>query len=149
MGFSAGGHLASTAATHFSKSLILNEEHISLRPDFQILVYPVISLNEAMGHKGTRENLLGKSPSGEEIEYYSNELQVTDQTPPAFLIHGSDDHVVPVENSIQYYNSLKSRKIPVSMHLYSSGEHGFPMGLAHDTWLNYCMDWLKFQELGK
>jgi acetyl esterase/lipase len=149
MGFSAGGHLASTAATHFTKSLIVNEESINLRPDFQILVYPVISLNNTLGHKGTRENLLGKSPSLEKIEYFSNELQVTDQTPTAFIIHGSNDHAVPVENSIQYYNSMKSKKIPASLHLYSIGEHGFPNGLAHDTWLSYCMDWLKALELVK
>jgi acetyl esterase/lipase len=143
MGFSAGGHLASTAATHFSKSLSENSEKISLRPDFQILVYPVISMKENLGHKGSREALLGTAAGKDLVETFSNEMQVSPETPPAFIIHGSDDHVVPVENSILYYEALSTAKVPSSLHLFAHGEHGFPSGLAHDSWLNYCMDWLK------
>jgi acetyl esterase/lipase len=142
MGFSAGGHLASTAGTHFTKSYIENSEAISLRPDFMILVYPVISLNETLGHRGTRENLLGKIPSGDKIASFSNELQVTPLTPPAFLIHGSDDHVVPVENSLRFYEALRANKIAAGMHLFTNGEHGFPSGSAHDSWMKYCVEWL-------
>ena len=143
MGFSAGGHLASTAGTHFNTTLIENKKNTSLRPDFMILVYPVISLNEPIGHAGTRENLLDKNTTKEIVDLYSNDLQVTPQTPPAFLIHGSDDHVVPVENSLHFYEALKLNKIMSGLHIYSYGEHGFPDGSAHDTWLNYCKDWLK------
>ena len=147
MGFSAGGHLASTAATHFNRSFIENKEQINLRPDFQILVYPVIIMNDSLGHKGSSENLLGLNPGREKRDYFSNQLQVNAQTPPGFLIQGTDDHVVPVENSIQFFEALKTAKVSASIHLYPHGEHGFPEGLANHTWLNYCFDWLKdFQE---
>src|SRR6185312_15631621 len=99
MGFSAGGHLASTAGTHFKKSYIDNPRKINLRPDFILLIYPVISFTDEIGHIGSRDQLLGKNPSQEKIKYYSNELQVTDQTPPAFLVHAKDDPAVPYANS--------------------------------------------------
>ncbi|HEY1053868.1 MAG TPA: alpha/beta hydrolase, partial [Emticicia sp.] len=91
MGFSAGGHLASTAATHFEKSWIDNPNNTSLRPDFQVLVYPVISMQDSLAHKGSRENLLGKYPSQEEITWFSNDLQIKANTPPAWLTHAADD----------------------------------------------------------
>ena len=96
MGFSAGGHLASTAGTHYQKAVIGNKDHINLRPDFMVLVYPVISFTDAIGHIGSRDNLLGKNPSPEKIKYYSNEQQVNAQTPPTYLIHAKDDNAVPV-----------------------------------------------------
>jgi acetyl esterase/lipase len=143
MGFSAGGHLASTAGTHFTRAYIDNQEHISLRPDFMILVYPVISMKETVSHPGSRDMLLGKSPSPELVNYFSNELQVTAKTPPAFLIHGSDDSKVPVENSILFFEALKKNNIKAGLHIYSSGEHGFPTGEAKGSWLKYCLDWLQ------
>jgi acetyl esterase/lipase len=143
MGFSAGGHLASTAGTHFSKAYIENQEHISLRPDFMILVYPVISMKETITHSGSREILLGKSPVPEMVNSFSNELQVTAQTPPAFLIHGRDDSKVPVENSILFFEALKKNNIKSGLHIYASGEHGFPSGEAKSSWLRYCLDWIQ------
>jgi acetyl esterase/lipase len=143
MGFSAGGHLASTAATHFAKAYIENNEHISLRPDFMMLVYPVISMGETNTHSGSREMLLGKSPSADLVTNFSNELQVTVQTPPAFLIHGGDDSKVPVENSILFFEALKKNNVKSALHIYATGEHGFPSGEAKNSWLRYCLDWLQ------
>ena len=116
MGSSAGGHLASTAATHYTEDS---------RPDFQILFYPVISMDLDICHKGSRERLIGKNPSEELITLYSNELQVNQQTPPAFIMHSSDDRTVPVENSIRYYQALVKNKIPASLHCYPVGGHGW------------------------
>lgn len=104
-GASAGGHLASTAATHYTAGT---------RPDFQILFYPVISMDLSNCHKGSRDNLLGKSPSEELVRLYSNELQVTGDTPPAFIMHSSDDGAVPVSNSVSYYLALVKNKVPAS-----------------------------------
>jgi acetyl esterase/lipase len=143
MGFSAGGHLASTAGTHFTKALIENEEHISLRPDFMILVYPVISMREGVSHSGSRDMLLGRSPDEDVVNSFSNELQVTSQTPPAFLIHGADDSKVPVENSILFFEALKNNNVKSGLHIFSSGEHGFPSGEAKSSWLKYCLDWVQ------
>ena len=142
MGFSAGGHLAATAATHFEKALIANDNNTSLRPDFSLLVYPVISMTDSLGHKGSRNNLLGKDASPEQIRWYSNELQVTAQTPPAFLIHAADDKVVDVDNSISYFEALRHRKIPVEMHIYPKGDHGFVLKIPVDDWMGLCMKWM-------
>ncbi len=141
MGFSAGGHLASTAGTHFNKSFIDNHENTNLRPDFMVLVYPVISLSQ-FGHAGSAKNLLGESPKEERINYFSNELQVTAGTPPAFLIHGNDDSKVPVENSILFYEALRKNKVRTGIHLFATGEHGFPAGEAKAMFLRYCIDWI-------
>lgn len=116
MGSSAGGHLASTAATHFDSET---------RPDFQILFYPVVTMDKDLTHGGSRENLLGKNPSSELVEKYSNEKQVTPQTPPAFIMHSSDDDVVPVENSVNYYLALVRNNVPASLHTYPVGGHGW------------------------
>ena len=115
MGSSAGGHLASTAATHFDAET---------RPDFQILFYPVVTMTEYT-HQGSKDNLLGKNPSEELVKLYSNECQVTKQTPPAFIMHSSDDTVVPVLNSINYYLALCKHGVPASMHFYPIGGHGW------------------------
>lgn len=115
MGSSAGGHLASTAATHFTE-----ETHL----DFQILLYPVVTMSDYT-HKGSKVNLLGDNPNDKDIRLYSNELQVSKQTPPAFIIHSSNDQVVPVLNSINYYLALCKYNIPVAMHLYPIGGHGW------------------------
>jgi acetyl esterase/lipase len=144
MGFSAGGHLASTAGTHFKTSVIDNPENIPLRPDFMILVYPVISFQESIGHTGSRDQLIGKSPSKEKIDFYSNELQVTELTPPAFLVHASDDETVRSENSILFYQHLIRSKVPAELHIYEKGGHGFGMNNAttEDRWMDRCKGWL-------
>ena len=145
MGFSAGGHVASTAATHFEKSYIDNAQKINLRPDFALLIYPVISFTDAIAHIGSRDQLIGKNPSKKMIDLYSGELQVTAQTPPTFLVQASDDNTVPVANSIVYYEALLKYKIPVEMHLYKSGGHGFGMhnSTTEDDWMNSCKNWLQ------
>lgn len=119
MGFSAGGHLASTAGTHFDRSYITNENDINLRPDFMILVYPVISMKDDITHKGTRNNLLGRDPSISQVNNFSNETQVNSRTPPAFITAASDDSLVPVANSIDFYDALLRNKISGSMHIYA------------------------------
>jgi len=144
MGFSAGGHLASTEGTHYTKALIENNNYISLRPDFMILVYPVISFQDSLGHIGSRDNLLGKNPSQEKKDYYSNEMQVTDSTPPTFLVHASDDDAVKVENSIAFYEALIKHHVPAELHIYQNGGHGFGMHLPKnkDLWLDRCKNWM-------
>lgn len=116
MGSSAGGHLASTAATHFTSDS---------RPDFQILFYPVVTMDLSYCHKGSRDNLLGETPTDEQVKLYSNELQVTENTPPAFLMHSSNDNAVPVANSLNYYQALVNHKVSASLHTYPIGGHGW------------------------
>ncbi len=144
MGFSAGGHLASTAGTHFKQGKITNEKNTSLRPDFMILIYPVISFQDDICHKGSREQLIGKNSTPDKIEQYSNELQVTTETPPTFLVHPADDSVVPVENSVRFYESLLKHKVPAEMHLYQRGEHGFGLDnkTTKDDWFERCKNWM-------
>jgi len=143
MGFSAGGHLASTTGTHFNKSYIPNDENISLRPDFMILIYPVISMKEGLTHGGSRTNLLGKTPSEEQTALFSNELQVNTNTPPTWITHTGDDTVVPVENSILFYKELVRNKVPAEMHLYPAGNHGFVLKLPTDEWMQPLFDWMQ------
>ncbi len=150
MGFSAGGHLASTAGTHFDPGDPNSEdpvETITSRPDFMILMYPVITFTQPFMHRGSRNALLGESPDPSLIEYYSNELQVSEETPPTFLIHASDDQTVPVENSLVFYQALKDKGVPVEMHIYPEGGHGFSLATGNDhlhTWTECCIDWLKW-----
>jgi acetyl esterase/lipase len=141
MGFSAGGHLASTLATHFEKPLIENRNNTSLRPDFQILVYPVISMQDSLTHGGSRDNLLGKNPSPQDIQLFSNELQVKANTPPAYLTHAADDKLVDVDNSIAYFEKLRRQKVEVEMHIYPKGDHGFIF--RHPGWMEPLFDWMK------
>jgi len=143
MGFSAGGHLASTAGTHFDKDYIPNKENINLRPDFMVLVYPVISMSDELTHKGSRTNLLGNEPGKEKIALFSNELFVGKNTPPTWLTHTGDDTVVPVENSIRFYQELVRNKIPAEMHLYPSGNHGFVLHLPTDEWMAPLFKWIE------
>lgn len=142
MGFSAGGHLAATAGTHFEKSVLPDAGSISVRPDFMVLVYPVISFMEGIGHKGSGANLLGKSASAEQIKFFSNELQVTPSTPPAFITHASDDTVVPVSNSLIFYEALQRQHIPSELHIYSKGEHGYLKVPAFEEWFGRCLHWM-------
>ena len=144
MGFSAGGHLASTAGTHFERSLIDNPDHISVRPDFMILIYPVISADIAITHSGSFKNLLGPNASAEQLNLYSNEKQVTAKTPPTFLVHASDDGGVSPNNSIVFYQALLKNKIPAELHIYQNGGHGFGMHntTTKDEWMERCKNWL-------
>lgn len=141
MGFSAGGHLASTAATHFEKSYIENSNNTSLRPDYQILVYPVISMTEGLTHAGSRDALIGKNPSNEDVELFSNEMQINANTPPAYLTHTADDRTVDVDNSIVYFQKMRLNKVEAEMHLYPKGDHGFIF--RHQGWMNPLFDWMK------
>jgi acetyl esterase/lipase len=139
-GFSAGGHLASTAATHFDATS---------RPDFAILSYPVISFAE-FAHSGSMRNLLGQNPDQKMVDFLSNEKHVTAQTPPTFLFHTNDDKVVPVENSVLFYLALRKAGVPAEMHIYQTGRHG--VGLAQSdpvlaTWPARLADWLKVRGL--
>ena len=146
MGFSAGGHLASTLSTHFAEKVYESGDSISARPDFSLLIYPVISMDSSITHRGSREFLLGKNPSPELVRHFSNELQVSKQTPPAFLVHSLDDNVVPVQNSINYALALKKFNISCELHIYQSGGHGYGLGRTNDTessWPEACRKWLE------
>lgn len=149
MGFSAGGHLASTLGTHFDygdKASKDSVEKLSCRPDFMILMYPVISFTEPCTHTGSCDALLGKNPTIEMLNFYSNELQVKEDTPPTFLVHADDDSGVPVDNSLLMYKALRAKKIPAEMHILSEGEHGFGLALNNNhvaSWTNNLTLWLK------
>lgn len=136
-GCSAGGHLAATAATHFTER--------GERPDFQILFYPVISMDPAITHGGSSFYLLGQNPPQELIDRYSNEKQVSTDTPPAFIMANSDDRVVPCENSIRYYEALRAHRVPAALHIYPVGGHGwadhqdFPY---REAWMGDLKVWL-------
>lgn len=146
MGFSAGGHLASTVSTHYNEKVYQPIDTTSARPDFSLLIYPVISMDSSMTHWGSRESLLGKNPSKELLRRFSNELQVTAQTPPAFLMHSMDDGTVPVENSIEYALALKKNKVPCELHIYERGGHGYGLGRSKNTestWPDACRKWLQ------
>ncbi len=145
MGFSAGGHLAATAGTHFTAPVIPNTDAVNLRPDFMMLIYPVISFQDTVGHTGSKDQLLGKDATADLKNYFSNELQVTDQTPPTFLVHASDDGVVKPLNSMLFYESLLRHKIPAELHLYQGGGHGFGMHnpTTRDQWMDRCQNWMR------
>ena len=140
-GFSAGGHLASTAATHFQKTVIDNANNTNLRPDFQIVVYPVISMKDSLTHRDSRRSLLGRNPSNEQINEYSNELQVTNNTPPTYITHAADDKTVDVDNSIAYFEGLRHHNVDVEMHIYPKGGHGFIF--RQPDWIEPLLLWMK------
>ena len=141
MGFSAGGHVASTEATYFNNSLVENNSNTNLRPDFQILVYPVISMQDSLAHQGSRTQLLGSNPSKETIDLYSNELQVDKNAPPAYITVAADDKVVNVDNSIIYFEKLRHNNVPVEMHIYQKGDHGFVF--RHPGWMEPLFEWMQ------
>jgi acetyl esterase/lipase len=149
MGFSAGGHLASTAGTHFDAgepTAADPVDRLSSRPDFMVLVYPVISMVQPTTHGGSRLNLLGNNPSEEMVRHYSNELQVTAETPPTFLVHAGDDGAVPVSNSLLFYQALLDHKVPAELHVYPHGGHGFSLAMGKgrlQDWTQVCARWLK------
>ena len=142
-GFSAGGHLASTEGTHFDKAVIENKGNISLRPDFMILLYPVITFGPE-AHAGSRENLIGKTPSQQLVDLYSNEKQVTANTPITFLVQAADDNVVPIQNSIMFYDAMLQAKVKGAMHIYQAGGHGFGLNnpKSKDKWFDWCKNWM-------
>ncbi|HTN05880.1 alpha/beta hydrolase [Agriterribacter sp.] len=147
MGFSAGGHLASTAGTHYREALIENTKGVSLRPDFMLLINPVISFTDSIGHTGSRNNLLGDAPTEKQICLYSNELQVDKTTPPSFLVHSNADSVVPVANSLSFYSALQHNGVTTGLHIYAKGEHGFLTAPSFDEWFGRCIYWMKEMEL--
>ncbi|SDL43416.1 Acetyl esterase/lipase [Catalinimonas alkaloidigena] len=161
MGFSAGGHLAATAGTHYdagnadAKDRI---ERLSSRPDFMVLIYPVITLEQSFTHAGSRHYLLGDHPEASLVHSLSNETQVDSLTPPAFLVHANDDQSVPPQNSVYFYLALKEAGVSAELHLYDHGGHGFGMadGASYSTgqtlndpmlhsWTRRCADWLQHQ----
>jgi len=144
MGFSAGGHLASTLTVHYNDVKIENKEKLSLRPDFSILIYPVISFIESP-HTGSANNLAGANATQAQKEYFSNEKHVTPQTPPTFLVHANDDNGVPVQNSIIFNQALVANKVKAEMHLYQGGGHGFGLNnkTTSDDWFERLTNWMK------
>src|SRR5690606_17180442 len=144
MGFSAGGHLASTLGTHYEKALIPNPKNTSLRPDFMVLAYPVISFDPEITHAGSRNRLIGENPSASQVLNYSNEEQVDRNTPPTFIFHAKDDHGVPIENSIRFVDALKENDVPVEFLVYEKGGHGFGMNntTSDQKWMDLFLTWL-------
>lgn len=143
MGFSAGGHLAASTGVQFDYPVIDNPLKTSLRPDFMILVYPVISFTDSLGHSGSRDRLLGPSPSEEQINFFSNEFQVKKDTPPTFITHAGDDSVVPVQNSLTFYEALIKKNIPSELHIYQKGEHGYLQSPSFEEWFGRCENWMR------
>ncbi len=147
MGFSAGGHLAASLATHYNDVKIENPTKVSLRPDFQILIYPVISFGPE-GHEGSRINLIGNASDAKTvkaIDYFSNEKQITKDTPPAFLVHSKDDDAVPVANAIHYCDNLIANKVPAELYLYEKGGHGYGMknSTSEIIWTSVMKTWMQ------
>lgn len=143
-GFSAGGHLASTLGTHYQHPLIDNPYNINLRPDFMVLVYPVISMKDEITHKGSQLRLLGANPSLMQLTKFSNEMQVDSNTPPTFLIHAEDDKAVTIKNSLQFKEALEAQHVEVKLLTYQKGGHGF--GLNNPTsdvqWFPQVVHWI-------
>ncbi len=153
MGFSAGGHLAATASTHFETQVgEITDTTVSVRPDFSLLIYPVITFSTVNTHSGSRDNLVGANPPKEKIELYSNELKVSQSTPPTFLISTTDDFVSP-ENSILYFQACRKNNVPVEMHIYEKGGHGYALKKKSlgpvETWPARMEDWMRERKLMK
>jgi acetyl esterase/lipase len=153
LGFSAGGHLASTAATHFNETVYEARDEIDkagCRPDFAILIYPVITMLRPYTHQGSVQNLLGANPDKELLEKLSNDTQVTSQTPPTFLVSTWADTAVPPENAIQFYLALRKAKVPAELHIFEKGGHGMGLGrggLAFSNWPQLCVEWFRARGL--
>lgn len=141
IGFSAGGHLASTLATHFDKPYVDNPDRMNLRPDFLVLVYPVISMDAKLAHMDSRKALLGANPTDAQVRLFSNELQVTRDTPPTLILHAADDRLVDVDNSVVFFEALRHAGVPVEARLFQKGQHGFFL-MPRDRWQGVIMEWL-------
>jgi acetyl esterase/lipase len=157
-GFSAGGHLASSAATHFDLGLGNGNaiDNMSSRPDFAILAYPVITMEDGVTHKGSKNNLLGPKPDEKLVESFSNEKQVTKNTPPVFIFHTNADTAVFPENAVRFYRACKKAGVPVELHIYEKGRHGVGLGRdpkwtggekSVETWPDRLADWMKARGL--
>lgn len=148
MGFSAGGHLAASAAAHFAKDYTGVNDGINLRPDFQVLIYPVITFRP-FTHSGSRQSLLGSKTSEENIHLFSNEEQITAKTPKAFLVHAADDGAVPIKNALIYAENLTAARVPVDMIMYAKGGHGFGLlnKSTNDRWFDHLLTWLATNQL--
>lgn len=151
MGFSAGGHLVTTVATHFNKTVLYNPKNTSLRPDFLIAVYPVVSFADSLTHWDSRKNLIGPDITPAKIIEYSNELQVTAKTPPTFLVSAIDDDVVKVANSLYFEAALRQHEVPVEIYLYAKGGHGFGVNnkTAKEQWIDSCLQWILSEKWNK
>ena len=156
MGFSAGGHLASTLGTHYDENVLGDSkdpiDSLSARPDFMVLIYPVITFDKKYYHGGSKNNLIGKNASQELIDHYSNDLQVSSQTPTTFLLHTTDDKAVPVENSLLFYQALERNGVAVEMHIYPEGGHGFGLGIGRghlQQWPDRLKQWLSYIKVGQ
>jgi acetyl esterase/lipase len=149
IGFSAGGHLASTAGTHFDKPVLSGADSLSVRPDFMVLIYPVISFSDSLTHAGSRANLLGAQLREQQVNYFSNESHVTSQVPPTMLVHCADDLTVSISNSLVFYQACLKAKVEVEMHLYPKGGHGFGLYNPYtaDQWMDRVANWLSTQGL--
>ncbi|MDR2644133.1 MAG: alpha/beta hydrolase [Planctomycetaceae bacterium] len=151
VGFSAGGHLASATGTHFEDHAKPVDEidKVSSRPDFMILIYPVISFDEKITHHGSRRNLVGNNPSAEIVKFYSSEKQVTEKTPRTFIVFTNEDQLVNPENGIEFYLALRKNKVPVEIHVFQKGRHGIGLGFKDqcNEWTNLCEIWLQGNEL--
>jgi len=149
IGFSAGGHLASTLGTKFQTNYIINKENTNLRPDFMLLCYPVISMNVDICHKGSRDRLLGKNPSTELIQRFSSESHISLETPVTFVMHAQDDKTVPIINSIRFYEGLITNKVKAEMHIYQTGGHGFGLYNVNQPqhWFGLATKWLMNNKL--
>lgn len=143
LGFSAGGHLAASLSSHYMDLKIDNPERISLRPDFQILLYPVISF-QAFGHKGSADNLVGSGATAKQLDYFSNEYWVNSQTPPTFIVHAKDDSTVPVQNALVYHQALQENKVSSFLHIFEKGGHGFGMTNKQsvEQWPDLLKQWM-------
>jgi acetyl esterase/lipase len=145
MGFSAGGHLASTLCTRFNEKIYRLKDSVSARPDFAALIYPVISMKKELTHMGSMENLLGKNASDSLIAAFSNELHVKKNTPSTFLVHSADDGAVNYLNSIEYFKALNENKVKSELHIYPTGGHGYGMasqGKTEKNWTSTFLEWL-------
>jgi acetyl esterase/lipase len=155
LGFSAGGHLASSVGTHFdagdkAASNIVDKQ--SCRPDFMVLIYPVISMDAKITHTGSLKNLLGEKPDPQLVQLMSNDQHVTADTPPTFIAHASDDQAVPVENALRFYRALVEHKVPAELHVFAEGGHGFGMRRKDKPvveWPNLLVNWLRSRELAE
>lgn len=146
IGFSAGGHLASTISTHYADNVYKVKDQTDARPDFSLLIYPVISMDSTITHIGSRTNLIGRKASPELERRFSNDKQITSDTPPAFLVHSADDTVVPVVNSLNYFKGVQALKIPCELHIFQKGGHGYGLatkGGTESSWPDLCLKWLK------
>lgn len=148
LGYSAGGHLAATLSTKYDEKVYQNNDSISAKPNYSLLIYPVISMTNEITHKGSRNNLLGKPAADELIEQFSTEKLINTETPPTFLVHAIDDKSVPVENSLQYFLALKKYNVISEMHLYQKGGHGFGLGKEGTSafWTSHCEKWLQLNQ---